>query len=88
MGMPSPVQSYLSSNANVPITPSEMLETAEALAQELQALPASQRNSELRQLKQHNELMHSAVTQALKDLRSRASSAGASMLLGEQPAAQ
>lgn len=83
--LPSPVDTAFS-DPNVPITPDEMLSQAAALAQELLGLPASQRNSELRRLKQRNEVLHSLVTAQLEQIRSQARSAGGAMLLGEQPA--
>lgn len=72
----------------VPQSMDDMLSTAESLATELIALPESQKDSELRALKQKNEVLHSLVKSKMDSMRNQARTAGASMLLGQQGAAQ
>lgn len=84
---PGPV-SQMPSSPNVPMTPQDMLSQAESIAQDLLGLPESQKDSELRALKQKNEVLHSLVTAKLKQIRQKAQTAGGAQLLGQQPAAQ
>jgi hypothetical protein len=58
-----------------------MLTQAESLAQQLLGLQESQKDSELRALKQKNPVLHDLVIAALKRIRSRYSSQGKSMLM-------
>jgi hypothetical protein len=74
-------------DANTPVTPEEMMQQASSLAQQLLGLPESQKDSELRALKQKNEWLHSLVTAQIKQIRQKAQTAGGAMLLGQQPAA-
>jgi hypothetical protein len=86
-GAPSPVQSLMSTNQNVAITPLELEQQADGLATELLGLPETQRLSELRMLKQQSEVLHALVSAKLDQRRSSARSAGQAMLLGQQGAA-
>lgn len=72
---------------NVPQTPVDVMAQAESIATQLLALPESQKDSELRLLKQKNEFLHSVVRAKMDQMRNRARTAGASILLGQQPAA-
>jgi len=71
---------------NTPVTPEDMLAQAQSLAQSLLGLPETQKDSELRALKQKNEVLHALVTAQIKQIRQSAQSAGQSLLLGQQPA--
>jgi len=84
----SPVSGFLA-GPTVPTTPQDMLAQAEMLAQELLGLPESQKDSELRQLKQKNQVLHSLVKAQMDSMRQQARTAGGAMLLGQtgaQPA--
>jgi len=72
MGTPmqGPVSNYIASlPPNVPQTPQDMLAVAESLAQELLGLPESAKDSELRKLKQHNEVLHALVRSRMEQIR-------------------
>ena len=81
-----PVTDFLG-GPNVPTTPQDMLAQAEMLAQELLGLPESQKDSELRQLKKKNEVLHALVREKMDQMRNQAQTAGGAMLLGQQGAA-
>ena len=85
-GMGQPVSDMLLSG-NVPQTPDDMMAQAQSLAQQLLALPESQKDSELRALKSKNEFMHSLVKAEIEKIRNKAQTAGGAMLLGQQGAA-
>lgn len=82
----SPVTGLIQ-GGNVPQSMDDMLSTAESLATEMLSLPESQKDSELRLLKQKHEALHSLVRAKMDEMRNRARTAGASMLLGQQGAA-
>lgn len=84
--MAAPVSQYLT-GPDTPVTPQDLLEQAEMLAQELLGLPESQKDSELRMLKNKNEVLHALVTAKIKQQRQQAQTAGGAMLLGQQGAA-
>lgn len=80
-----PVTGLLQSmGPNTPVTPQDMLAEADSLSQQLMGLPSSQRDSELRALKQKNEVLHSLVKSKMDGIRRQASSAGKSMVLSQQ----
>lgn len=79
---PGPISAMMQSNLT-PQTPEEMMSKAEALAQELLGLPESQKDSELRQLKQKHPVLHALVTAALDRIRGRYASQGKSMLMAQ-----
>jgi len=87
-GMPGGPVSAMLSSANVPMSPQDIMAQAESLANQLLALPESQKDSELRQLKQKNNMLHAVVQEKMEEIRSRAQTAGGAMLLGQQPAQQ
>jgi len=82
MPIPQPVTSMIQNNM-MPQTPEDMLSQAESLAQQLLGLPESQKDSELRALKQKNPLLHDLVVAALKRIRGRYASEGKSMLMAQ-----
>lgn len=84
MGMPPGPVTSLMTNGDLPRTPEDMLATARSLAEELLGLPESQKDSELRMLKQKNEALHSLVTSQLRTIRSSARSQGGAMLMAQQ----
>lgn len=81
---PGPVTGMIM-GGNVPQTPQDMMAQAESIATQMLSLPESQKDSELRLLKQKNEFMHSLVRQKMDGRRNRARTAGGAMLLGQQP---
>jgi hypothetical protein len=81
--MPQPVTTMVQ-NDQMPQTPEEMMSTAESIAQQLLGLPEGQKDSELRSLKQKNEVLHALVRQKLDQIRGRARSQGGSMLLDQE----
>ena len=81
---PGPVTSYLmSTGPNVPQTPQDMLAMAESLAQQLLGQPESVKDSELRKLKQSNEVMHSLVKAKMEKLRQQARSQAGNAAVGQ-----
>jgi len=80
---PPPITSMLGSG-NMPTTPEEMMSTAESLAQELMGLPESVKDSELRQLKNKNPVMHQLVKAKMDEIRGQARQQGGAMLLQQQ----
>jgi len=86
--------SQMVASGTVPQTPDDMIAQAHSLAQQLLGLPEGMKDSELRALKQKNEVLHSLVVAELKKIRNQAQTQGGSMLLqqtyggaGAQPAA-
>jgi len=68
--MQGPVSNYIASlPPNVPQTPQDMLAVAESLAQELLGMPESAKDSELRKLKQYNEVLHALVRSRMEQIR-------------------
>jgi hypothetical protein len=80
----SPVTTGMTQSADTPITPTDLMEQAESLAQQLQALPESQRRSELNALKQKNETLWSVVRAKMDQMKNKARTAGAAQMLGQQ----
>lgn len=78
------ITSMLPSGPNVKVSPTEQLQNAQNIAQELMSRPPAQRVSELRQLKQKDPTMHMIVTGVLRDMRSQAASAGKDQVLAQQ----
>jgi hypothetical protein len=71
-------------NDLMPQTPEDMLSQAQQLAQQLLGLPESQKDSELRALKQKNEVLHSLVRAQMDNIRSQARSQGGAMLMSQE----
>lgn len=84
MGLPPGPVSGLMTSGDLPRTPEDMLSTAESLAQQLLGLPESQKDSELRMLKQKNQVLHDLVTARIKDIRSQARSQGGAAVMASQ----
>jgi len=80
---PGPVSDMIMSNS-VPQTPEDMMAQAESIAQQLLGLPESQKDSELRALKQKNEVLHALVTNRLTQIRGQARSQGGQQLMAQQ----
>jgi hypothetical protein len=69
-GGQGPVSAYLASmSPNTPQSPEDMMQVADALAQELLGLPESVKDSELRKLKSYNEALHSMVKARMDQIR-------------------
>ncbi len=82
LGGGQPVTEYVKTmGPNVPVTPDQMMETAQHLADELMGLPESQKNSELRQLQQYNPVLHSIVKETMQKKRYDARMQGGEMLM-------
>lgn len=78
----TPVSSYIQSmGPNVPVTPNDLQASAEQLANELLGLPESQKDSQLRQLKQFNPTLHALVRQKMDEIRRNARMQGGAMLM-------
>lgn len=78
----TPVTSYIESmGPNVPVTPNDLQAAAEQLANELLGLPESQKDSQLRQLKQFNPTLHALVRQKMDEIRRNARMQGGAMLM-------
>jgi len=85
-GMPmqqGPVTGMIMSG-NVPQTPDDMMAQAESIAQQLLGMPESQKDSELRMLKQKNEVLHSLVKAKIDEIRGQAKTQGGAQLLAQQ----
>lgn len=85
-----PVSQYMSSlGPNVPQTPQDMLSLADGMAQELLGYPESVKDSELRKLKQSNEVLHSLVRSRMDQIRrdTKSSAGNAAMAQFQQPMA-
>lgn len=81
----SPVTAYLQSmGPDVPVSPQDMLATAEQLANELLGLPESVKDSQLRMLKQSNEVLHSLVKAKMDQLRNKAKTQGGAQVMQQQ----
>lgn len=81
--VPGPVTSMIQNNY-MPQTPDEMMGQAQSLAQQLMGMPESQKDSELRMLKQKNEVLHSLVRAEMDKMRSKARSQGGAQVLAQQ----
>ena len=80
---PGPVSSIVQ-GGGLPQTPDEMLQQAESIAQQLLGLPEGQKDSELRMLKQKNEVLHSLVRSRMDSIRQQARQQGGSAMLQQQ----
>ena len=71
------------------MTPGDVLDQADQVAQQLLAMPEGERRRQLSQLRQTDETLHAVVTQKLKQYRSEARSVGQDQVLaqmtGQQP---
>ena len=70
--------------AGLPTTPEEMMQQAQSIANELLGLPESQKDSELRQLKDKNQVLHDLVRSEMDRIRSQARSQGGAQLMSQQ----
>ena len=81
----TPVSSYIQSmGPNTPITPNDLMAAAEQLANEMLGLPESVKDSELRKLKQYNEVLHSLVRAKMDQQRQSMKNQGGAMLQQQQ----
>lgn len=85
-GQPAPAGPVTSmvQNNYMPQTPDDMLSQAQSIANQLLGLPESQKDSELRMLKQKNEVLHSLVKAQLDKIRGQARSQGGAQLMQQQ----
>jgi hypothetical protein len=81
----TPVSTYIQSmGPNVPVTPNDLISVAEQLAQELLGKPEGIKDSELRKLKQYNEVLHSLVRAKMDQQRQSFKTQGGAMLQQQQ----
>lgn len=80
----APVLSTMAAQAGTSTSPQDMIAQAQQLAQQLLAMPASMRQSNLIQLKRTNPILHALVSQAIEDIRQQASLVGRTMVLQQQ----
>jgi len=79
-----PVTSYLEQmSPSTPQTPEDMMAAAETIAQQMLGLPEGVKDSELRKLKQKNEVLHSLVRSKMDQIRNSARMQGGAMLMGQ-----
>jgi len=69
---------------NQKVTPQDMQAKAQALADQLLAMPESQRQSEMTKLKSQDPVIHSLVKQTIGNIRQQAQTQGARMMLQQQ----
>jgi predicted phosphoribosyltransferase len=81
MAPPSPVMSL---DPSVPVSPQDIKAQAQSLAQQLFIMPEPQKDSELRALKQKNELLHQQTKAELEKLRTQTRMAGGEILKQQQ----
>lgn len=80
-----PVTEYLKTmNSNAMITPEDLMATASQLANELLGLPESVKDSQLRELKKSNEVLHSLVKANMDKIRQGLNTQGGAMLKQQQ----
>jgi len=78
-----PISSMLS-GPGIPQTPEEMMESAEAIANDLLSRPAMQRQSELRALSKKNKVMYDLILAKMDDIRERARSIGGMQVMQQE----
>lgn len=69
---------------NQKITPQELQAKAEAIASQLLSMPESQRQSEMTKLKGQDPTLHAAVKQTIENIRQKARTSGAQMVMQQQ----
>jgi hypothetical protein len=69
---------------NTPVNPQDMVQAADNLAQQLLGLPEGVKDSQLRLLKQKNEIVHSLVRSRMDTLRNNAKTQGGAAVLQQQ----
>lgn len=75
---PLPVDQYLQGmSSDTPQTPEDMMAVADSLAQSLLGMPETDKDSQLRRLKQYNEPLHAMVRSRMDSYRSEARRRGA-----------
>jgi hypothetical protein len=80
-----PVSQYIQSmGPNAMTTPNDLQSAAEMLAQELLGLPEGVKDSQLRELKQHNPTLHAIVREKMDDMRNQMKQQGGAMLQQQQ----
>ena len=81
----SPVTQFLQTmGPNSKVSPTEMSEAGDSLAQELLGMPSQQVRSEMQLLKARSDVMHATVTQKMKSLRDKAKNQGGQQVLQQQ----
>lgn len=79
-----PVTAYLAQmSPNVPQTPEDMLQVADALAQDLIGLPESVKRSELRKLRQYNKAFSAMVQARMDEIRAETKGAAGNAAMGQ-----
>jgi len=79
-----PVDQWLANmGPNTPVQPQEMVAAADSLAQQLLGQPEGVKDSQLRLLKQKNEVMHAIVRSRLDTIRNQAKTQGGAQVLAQ-----
>ena len=84
---PDPVDQFMmqrQNSPNVPRTPEDFQAQAQLLAQQILALPESQKDSQLIKLKKADPTMHALVRSIINDIRQQAQTQGGAMLMQQQ----
>ena len=80
----SGVQAALPTMPNAKITPQELLQKAQTIAQQMLGMPEGQRQAEMTKLKHVDPTLHALVKQIIQDIRQQAQTAGGAQILQQQ----
>jgi len=80
---PNPSAS-MPTNPNEKITPQELIQKAQSIATQMLALPESQKDSQLRSLKQTDSVLHDLVVSQMDAIRQQARSQGGAQVMQQQ----
>lgn len=69
---------------NIPITPEDLQNRAQALAQQIMGMPESEKDSTLIRLSKQSPTLHAVVSRIIRDWRRQAQRQGGAMLLSQQ----
>lgn len=78
------VQTAMPTMPNAKVTPQELLQKAQTMAQQLLGMSDTQRQSEMTKLKQADPTLHAIVKQLITDMRQQAQTAGGAQILQQQ----
>lgn len=84
--MPAPMgmaTGVMPTSTNASVTPQDIMAEAKMKAEELMGLPEPMKDSELRRMKQENEVLHLAVKGEIEKIRQQARMAGGSAILAQ-----
>jgi hypothetical protein len=69
---------------NQKVTPQDLQAKADAIANQMLAMPEAQRQSEMTKLKSQDPVVHSLVKQTINNIRQQAQTQGARMIMQQQ----